>query len=56
MMFIGDMYEKVKTKDWDNRKRPKGPPCGYQVIMRIGFMCSYVRLDEISNKVFKGKV
>jgi len=23
---------------------------------KIGLMCSYVRLDEISNKVFKGKV
>ena len=27
VMFIEDMYERVKTKDWDVRKRPKGPPC-----------------------------
>jgi len=25
-------------------------------ISRIGLMCSYVKLDEISNKVFKGKL
>ena len=27
VMFIEDMYERVETKDWDVRKRPKGPPC-----------------------------
>ena len=27
IMFIEDMYERAETKDWDVRKRPKGPPC-----------------------------
>jgi len=27
VMFIEDMYERVKTKDWDVKERPKGAPC-----------------------------